>query len=162
MLDILFSQKKLLSVGDTAPDFALPNQHKVTVQLNELLKASSVVLFFYPKNNTPICTQEVCSFRDAYEGFQKHSVQLLGISSDNSDSHADFSKRHQLPYDLLSDIDGSVAKQYGLQKTLGLLPGRVTFVIDQSHVIQMAYANSMNASLHIQQALETLQSMTTQ
>jgi thioredoxin-dependent peroxiredoxin len=113
-------------VGDVAPDFRLPSNSRGDVSLSEFRGEKSVVLYFYPKDETLGCTKEACAFRDSYEVFKEQGAEVLGVSSDSVDSHEKFATHHNLSFPLLSDSDGKVRKTYGVSSTLGLLPGRVT------------------------------------
>src|ERR1043165_7935118 len=124
-----------LKVGDKAPDFTLPKQDGTPVRLQDLLQKAAVVLYFYPQDNTPGCTQEACSFRDSYEAFKEAGAEVVGISSQSAASHQAFSAKHRLPFTLVSDEGAKVRKEYGVPSTLGLLPGRVTYVIDREGII---------------------------
>jgi peroxiredoxin Q/BCP len=146
----------LLKTGVQAPDFTLENQRGEPVHLYDVLDRHWVVLFFYPKDHSPVCTTEVCAFRDSYDDFQGTGAEVLGISSDPIAAHAAFAAKHQLPYQLLADPDGRVRTAYGVPKTLGLLPGRTTFVIDSSRIIRLAYSSSFNANAHKEKALQLL------
>src|SRR5579859_3756801 len=130
-----------VQVGDRAPDFTLSNQAGAEVRLNTLLGKSSIVLFFYPKDDTPGCTAEACSFRDSYEVFKEAGAEVIGISSDSVSSHGQFASKHRLPYMLLSDAKGVVRKQYGVPTTFGLLPGRVSYVIDKEGVVRHIFSS---------------------
>lgn len=145
-----------LKAGDLAPDFELLDSKGQTFKLYETLTARWVVLFFYPKDHTPGCTAEVCAFRDVYSEFEALGAEVRGISADAEPSHQRFSRNQQLPYPLLSDPDGQVARAFGIQKTLGLLPGRVTFVIAPDRSIRLAYASQLKPESHAQQALAVL------
>jgi peroxiredoxin Q/BCP len=151
-----FNQSPLLKVGSIAPDFTLPDQDGRPVHLYDILKNRWVVLFFYPKDHSPICTTQVCAFRNAYHEFQEAGAEVLGISSDSAESHRAFSEHQHLPFRLLSDSESLIAKAYGVPKTFGLIPGRVTFVIDPQHTIRMAYPSQFNAKAHMQKALTLL------
>ncbi len=155
MLNFLDKQTTL-QAGDIAPDFTLTNLQGESVQLYALLEKSWVVLFFYPKDNTPGCTAQVCSFRDHYSEFRQMGVEVIGISRDSEQSHQSFSQKQQLPYTLLSDPNSQTAKAFGVQKTLGLLPGRATFVIAPDRRIQLAYASQLNPESHQEKALAIL------
>ena len=120
-----------IQVGDKAPDFTLSSQAGEQVHLSERLGQRVVVLYFYPKDETPGCTKEACAFRDSHEVFAEAGAEVIGVSSDSVDKHAAFASHHQLPFTLLSDEGGQVRKSYGVPATLGLLPGRVTYVIDR-------------------------------
>jgi peroxiredoxin Q/BCP len=149
-----------LSVGDIAPDFTLPSAEGQPLRLYECLNQGWVVLFFYPKDNTPGCTTEVCTFRDHYQAFQEAGAQVIGISADSPMSHQRFSENHRLPFPLLTDTDNSIRNAYGVPKTLGLLPGRVTFVIAPDHTIRLAFSSQFNAKAHTEKALQLLRQQT--
>jgi peroxiredoxin Q/BCP len=145
-----------IRVGDKAPNFTLPKQDGSTVTLEELLARGAVVLYFYPKDDTPGCTAEACSFRDAYEDFKDAGAEVVGISSDSAGSHKAFADRHRLPFVLVSDQGGKVRKLYGVPSTLGLLPGRVTYVIDAGGVVRHVFNSQLNATKHVTEALDVL------
>ncbi|HLI05916.1 MAG TPA: peroxiredoxin [Ktedonobacteraceae bacterium] len=144
-------------VGDQAPDFTLPDQKGQPVSLSSFADKKDVVLYFYPKDFTPGCTAEACSFRDSYEVFKEVGAEVIGISSDSEQSHQDFASRHRLPFILLSDRDGSVRKRYGVSSLLGLLPGRVTFVIDKRGIVRHIFTAQFAAEQHVQEAMKVLQ-----
>jgi peroxiredoxin Q/BCP len=110
-----------LQVGEPAPDFSLPNQAGEAVTLSSFRGQKAVVLYFYPKDDTPGCTLESCAFRDGYTAFQDVGAEVIGISSDSPASHQKFSQKHNLPFTLVSDADSSIRKAYGVPSTLGLL-----------------------------------------
>lgn len=146
-----------VGVGDLAPDFGLPDQNGATVQLRQLLERGPVVVYFYPKDETPGCTAQACAFRDAYEDFKTAGAEVVGISSDSADSHASFATHRQLPFVLLSDRDGEVRKRYGVKPAFfGFVPGRVTFVIDRNGTIRHVFRSSVNMSRHVTEALGAL------
>lgn len=157
--DFSWPKHALMKIGDKAPDFTLSNQHGKKVTLSRLLGESPVVLFFYPKDNSPGCTAEACAFRDSYEVFKEAGAEVIGISADNVDSHHSFAQKHRLPYVLLSDPIGRVRKLYGVPKTLGLLPGRVTYVIDMNGTIQRVFNSQVNINKHIDAALKKLREL---
>lgn len=142
-----------IKTGDQAPDFSLPKQDGTSVQLKELLQKAAVVLYFYPKDDTPGCTKEACSFRDSYESFKDAGAEVVGISSQSAASHEAFAAKHRLPFTLLADEGGKVRRQYGVPSTLGLLPGRVTYVIDRSGVVRHVFNSQINATRHVTEAL---------
>ena len=145
-----------VAVGDLAPDFTLPDQLGKRVRLGELVGKKSVVLYFYPKDATPGCTAEARAFRDAYDTFTAADTEVLGVSSDSIKSHKRFAARHQLPFRLLSDRDGAVRALYGVERTLGILPGRVTYVIDRDGVVQHVYSSQLAATRHVREACQAL------
>jgi thioredoxin-dependent peroxiredoxin len=148
-----------IQVGDKAPDFTLPSQTGEPVRLSDRLGERAVVLYFYPKDETSGCTKEACAFRDSYEVFTDAGADVIGISSDSVDKHASFADHHKLPFTLLSDKGGSVRKSYGVPATIGLLPGRVTYVIDRDGVVRNIFNSQLNISGHINQALETVKKL---
>ncbi|MCB2376700.1 peroxiredoxin [Hymenobacter sp. BT635] len=147
----------MLQVGDQAPDFTLKTTTGDTFRLSEQRSKRSIVLYFYPKDDTPGCTAEACSFRDQYEDFQDLGAEVVGISSDTELSHQRFTQKHRLPFPLLADVGARVRRLYAVPRALlGILPGRVTFVIDKNGVIQYIF-NSMNrATDHVSTAKEVL------
>jgi peroxiredoxin Q/BCP len=142
-------------VGGMAPDFALPCQSEEMVRLNDFL-GKPVVLFFYPKDNTLGCTKEVCAFRDEFEELGKLDAEVIGISSDSVESHRTFAQKHGLPFALLSDKGGKVRKLYGVPTTLGLFPGRVTYVIDDQGVVRHIFSSQLGVERHVQEAINAL------
>jgi peroxiredoxin Q/BCP len=150
--------KAKVQVGDSAPDFTLSSQTGALVSLGEFLGKTAVVLYFYPKDNTSVCTAEACAFRDSYELFKGAGAEVIGISSDSVESHQQFAAAHQLPFILLSDADGMVRKRYGVPTAFGL-PGRVTYVIDRQGVVRHIFFSQFTSEKHVTQALSTLQSI---
>ncbi|WNG58857.1 peroxiredoxin [Archangium gephyra] len=142
-----------IKTGDQAPDFSLPKQDGVPVQLKDLLQKATVVLYFYPKDDTPGCTKEACSFRDSYEAFKDAGAEVVGISSQSAASHEAFAAKYRLPFTLLADEGGKVRREYGVPSTLGLLPGRVTYVIDRKGVVRHVFNSQLNATRHVSEAL---------
>jgi len=150
---------KQMAVGDYAPDFVLKNQHGELVKLSDYKNRANVVLFFYPKDDTPGCTAEACSFRDSYEGFKDSGAEVIGISSDDSASHLKFASKHSLPYTLLSDAGGKVRKLFGVPSSFIFLPGRVTYIIDKSGVIRHIFSSQLNVNKHVEEAMKVLEGM---
>jgi len=146
-----------LAVGEKAPSFELKNQKGETVRSADL--KGPMVVFFYPKDDTPVCTQEACLFRDNYEGIQEADAEVFGISSDSTDSHRSFAERNEMPFDLLSDPDGAARKAFKVPSTMGLLPGRVTFVIDREGVIRHVTNSQLSAQKHVREALAALKTL---
>jgi peroxiredoxin Q/BCP len=150
-----------VKVGDTAPNFTLPSQSGEPISLKDFLGKKSVVLYFYPKDDSPGCTTEACAFRDSYEVFKDAGAEVIGISGDSPESHQQFAAKHRLPFTLLSDTGNQVRKLYGVPSTLGLLPGRVTYVIDQNGVVQYIFNSQLNFKGHVEESLKTLQRLQT-
>lgn len=149
-----------LAPGAQAPDFTLNDQHGKPVGLSSLRGRKAVVVYFYPKDDTPGCTKESCSFRDQYTAFTDAGAEVLGISSDSEASHKAFAEKHKLPFALLADRGGKVRAAYGVPATFGLLPGRVTYVVDKQGVIRHAFNSQINAAQHVNEALGVLKTLT--
>ncbi len=151
--------EEAIKVGDKAPDFELTKQDGGFFRLYEILKEKNVVLYFYPKDSTPGCTKQACEFRDQYETFKEHGAEVVGISSDSLKSHKRFERIYHLPFVLLSDQGGRIRKLYGVPRKLGILPGRVTYIIDKNGTVQYVF-NSMSKPLeHVKTALEVLENL---
>ena len=148
-----------VSVGAGAPDFALPSQYGETVRLGDLIGEKAVVLYFYLKDDTPGCTAEACSFRDGYEDFVEAGAEVVGVSSDSAESHERFAAGNGLPFILLSDGGREVRKLYGVSSTLGIFPGRVTYVIDKGGVVRHVFSSQFGATRHVDEALKVVQAL---
>ncbi len=145
-----------LTIGDTIPNFKLTDQNGDIFDSFSIKGKKKLVIYFYPKNFTPGCTKEACSFRDSYADFEELGATVIGISSDSKKSHERFSKKYNLPFTLLSDETGKVKKKFGVKNDLfGLLPGRETYVVGQDGKVLYVF-NSMNATRHIKKALAVL------
>ncbi|MBV9947852.1 MAG: peroxiredoxin [Myxococcales bacterium] len=144
-----------LAVGDKAPDFTLYSAENERITLSELTtrKRRAAVVFFYPKDDTPGCTAEACGFRDLYEEFARAGAEVIGISSDGAESHRRFIGKHKLPMKLLSDPEGRVRRLYDVRSTLGLFPGRVTFVVDADMIVRHAFSSQLRVVRHVDRAL---------
>jgi peroxiredoxin Q/BCP len=152
----LLGYDTLLKVGNPAPDFTLPDQHNQPVYLAEVLQRGWLILFFYPKDDSPVCTAQACAFRNAFDDIRAAGAEVIGISADSVESHQHFAEKQHLPFTLLSDPERKVAAQYGVPMSFGLLPGRVTFVIDPGGTIRMVYAAQFSAKGHMERALQLL------
>lgn len=149
----------MLRPGDKAPDFTLMDQNNKPISLSDFRGQKNVVLFFYPKDNTPGCTAESCSFRDNYAGFSALGAQVIGISDDPPESHSQFAEQHRLPYPLLTDMSGHVKKQFGVRNFLFFIKGRATFVIDKDGVIRHVVSDSLKMDRHIDESLRAVQQL---
>lgn len=154
-----FPKKDRVDAGSKAPNFTLPSQSGVMVNLKDFIGKKPVVLFFYPKDDTPGCTKEACAFRDDYDQFEKLDAQVIGISSDSVESHRRFTKKHDLPFTLLSDEGRKVRRLYGVPNAFGLFPGRVTYVIDEEGVVRHIFSSQLGVEQHVEEALKALQSI---
>ena len=147
---------KSLQSGDLAPDFTRETHDGRMVSLANYRDKSVVVLYFYPMDGTPVCTKQACSFRDAYEVFTKLGAVVIGVSADSPDRHRTFAASRALPFLLLSDQDGSLRKAYHVSKTLGILPSRVTYVIDKAGVIRHSFRALFSAKQHVTEAMDAV------
>ena len=142
-----------IAAGEPAPDFTLTDQHGQPCTLSEVLKRRCVVLYFYPKDDTPGCTVEACSFRDQYAVFSDAGAEVIGISSDDVGDHKAFAEKYRLPFRLLADKGGKIRSSFGVRKTLGLLDGRVTFIIDRGGVVRHVFSSQIRPKKHVEEAL---------
>lgn len=145
-----------LRVGDAAPDFTVTTQDGSTLRLADYRGAKAVVVFFYPADDTPVCTKEACSFRDSYQAFRDAGAEVIGVSGNSAESHQRFAGKHQLSYPLVSDKDGSLRKAFGVPKLLGLFPGRTTYVIDREGIVRLVFTAAFSSEGHVQEALATV------
>ncbi len=146
----------MLKTGDKIPLFTLPNSKGENIAIADYIGKKNLVIYFYPKDETPGCTAQACSFRDNYEEFTKLNAEVIGISFDSIASHSKFASKFQLPFILLSDNDKQVAKLFGIPRTFFILPGRVTFVVNKSGVIVHTFNSLNQAEKHIDEALAHL------
>lgn len=144
-----------LKIGDVAPDFSLTDERGFPVRLKDFFGRKTVVLYFYPKDFTPGCTKEACSFRDEYKAFEEKGAVVIGISLDSVESHAKFSKKYELPFALLSDNQKEVAKQYRVLGMGGVLTKRMTFIINKEGKIAAVFPK-VNVKQHIQEVLKAI------
>jgi thioredoxin-dependent peroxiredoxin len=154
-----FRTKDDVDVGSKAPNFTLPSQSGELVSFGDFLGEKPVILFFYPKDDTPGCTKEACAFREEYEQFSELDTEVIGISSDSVDSHKRFAKKHNLPFTLLSDKGEKMRRLYNVPNTFGLFPGRVTYVIDQEGIVRHVFSSQIGVERHVREALEALHSI---
>ncbi|GCF08716.1 peroxiredoxin [Dictyobacter arantiisoli] len=149
-----------IKVGDIAPDFSLPTQDGKQVSLKDFQGKEAVVLYFYPKDDTPGCTAEACTFRDSYEAFKDVGAEVIGISSDDTASHQQFASKYKLPFILVSDNGAAVRKRYGVKdentEKFGVLPGRVTFVIGKDGIVLHVFSSLFSPEKHITEAITIL------
>jgi peroxiredoxin Q/BCP len=145
-----------ITIGTPAPDFELPDQHGALVRLSQYRGRNAVVVYFYPKDDTTGCTIEACRFRDDFDKFRVTGAEIIGISDDSSESHDRFVSKYQLPFTLLSDKGGGVRKLYGVKKTFGVIPGRVTFVIDREGIVRHVFSSQSSPARHVEEALVAL------
>jgi thioredoxin-dependent peroxiredoxin len=143
-----------LKEGSKVPEFSLPDQSGQVFDLKSVLGKKKLVIYFYPKDDSPGCTREACAFRDQYEVFTKADAMVIGISSQSVDSHKKFAEKYQLPFTLLSDTAQKVRKLFQIHA--GILPGRVTFVVDKTGTIVYVFDSQMQATKHVENALNII------
>lgn len=148
----------MISTGEKAPDFELVSSTGAKVRLSDY-SGKKVVVFFYPKDDSPGCTREACQFRDAYDDFTEAGAEVIGISADSTASHEAFGRKHGLPMTLLSDPEGAARKSYRVGSTLGILPGRATFVIDREGIVRNAFSSQLRLGKHVEDALAVVKSL---
>lgn len=144
-----------LKVGDKLPNFTANDSNGNIFNSQDFIGKQPLVIYFYPKDDTPGCTVQACSFRDHYQDFKDLGAEVIGISSDSVQSHVRFKSKFNLPFILLSDNDKKLRKLFGVENNFLILPGRETFVVDGNGTILMVF-NSMSAKIHITKALEIL------
>jgi peroxiredoxin Q/BCP len=149
-----------LKVGDKAPDFSLSSSSGTAVRLSQFL-GKNVVIFFYPMDESPVCSREVEAFRDRHTDFKALDAEVIGVSSQSVESHKSFASHHNLPFILLSDKDKSIRKLYGISSTLGI-PGRITFVIDKKGIVFFVYSSQIHPAKHADEALRALRELSSQ
>jgi peroxiredoxin Q/BCP len=150
-----------LEIGDRAPDFTLPSSTGENISLSQFFGKKKVVIFFYPLDESPVCSREAEAFKNKYPTFKELDAEVIGISSQSVESHKSFSKHHDLPYFLLSDLDSNVRRLYGVSSTLGIVPKRVTFVIDKEGIIKYIFSSQFQPAKHAKQALLALKKTNT-
>jgi thioredoxin-dependent peroxiredoxin len=145
-----------LQVGDIVPFFSAEDANGNLFESDSVVGKKSVVIYFYPKDDTRTCTIQACAFRDQYEDFKDFGTEVIGVSSDSVDSHKAFESKYKLPFILLSDKGSKIRKLFGVPKDLlGLIPGRATYVLDKEGLIQLVF-DSTSGAVHIKKALEIL------
>ena len=147
----------MLKEGDKVPDFKLQSQDGTEVQLADLLTKGYVVLYFYPKDDTPGCKKEACSFRDLNQEFRAEGAEIIGVSVDNVTSHKQFHEKYGLNFTILADPDKKATEMYGVKSNLGLAK-RVTFVIDENGIIKKVYPD-VDVAAHATEVLSLIKSL---
>lgn len=149
-------KQKKIRVGDQLPAFSLPDQNGQETDMTQFF-GKPFVLYFYPKDDTPGCTAEACSFRDAYAELRNLKAEVIGVSADSPASHLNFAKKYNLPFVLLSDSGNKVRKMMGVPGSMfGLLPGRVTYVVDKNGIVKHIFDSQLQARQHVEEALQYL------
>tara|TARA_B100000965_G_scaffold324828_1_gene286909 strand:- start:885 stop:1340 length:456 start_codon:yes stop_codon:yes gene_type:complete len=146
-----------LKIGDRIPPFALKDQNGNIRRSDKFKKP--LVLFFYPKDDTPGCTIEACGFRDKYDLFKILGAEVWGISNGNSQSHLEFANKNNLQYPLLCDVNNILRRKFGVPKKLGFIEGRVTYIIDENGFIIHIFEDLLNGPAHIKEAIRALKKL---
>ncbi len=149
----------MINTGDKLPLFQLPDHTGKLFDISSLLGKQNIVLFFYPKDGSPGCTAEACTFRDAYEEFLKANCEVIGISGDGIRTHVIFKDKHKLPFILLSDRHNELQSQFGIKKLLGILPARVTFLVDKQGIVRHVFSSQFLVKRHVKSVLKALNEM---
>ncbi len=144
------------AIGEPAPPFTATAHTGQSVSLADYEGKQVVVLYFYPRDGTSVCTTEACAFRDAYAEFTAAGAAVIGVSDNSIEQHRRFVDQRQLPFLLVSDDAGALRKAYGVPKLLGFLPGRTTFVIDKAGIVRLVFTSHFSASRHIDEALRVV------
>ena len=148
---------KRLKVGDVIPEFSLKDQHGNDFTIKKFIGKQRIVIYFYPKDETTVCTAQACSFRDSYQDFKDMGCEVIGISSDDEKSHKNFASKYQLPFILLSDTKKEVRKLFGVPRdAFGLISGRYTYVVDEKGIIIHIFNAAFSADKHIEEAIQAL------
>jgi peroxiredoxin Q/BCP len=146
----------MANVGDKIPDFQLKNENDEMINIADY-QGQPMVIFFYPKDDSPGCTIEACAFRDSFQDFTDAGVTVFGVSVDSPKSHTAFKAKHRLPYTLLSDEGNKLRKKFNVPTDMfGLMPGRVTYVIDKAGIVQHLFKSQLKVEQHVQEALEVI------
>ena len=148
-----------VKVGDKAPDFTLLSQTGENITLSQFFGQKNIVLYFYPKDKSKGCTRQACEFRDKYEIYTDLGAEVIGVSSDDVKSHESFANEHNLPFILLSDTKKKIRKLYGVTSTFGIIPGRVTYIIDKKGIVRYVFSSQFQPKKHIPESLEALKNL---
>ena len=150
-------QAQEIKIGSKVPEFKLLDQSGKEFDSKDLVGKKKLVIYFYPKDETPGCTKEACYFRDQYDVFKQADAEIIGISGQSVDSHKEFAENHKLPFTLLSDNDNKVRKLFGVKTSP--IPGRVTFVVDKTGTVMYVFDSLTQATKHVDEAMRILKDM---
>ncbi|HWC89580.1 MAG TPA: peroxiredoxin [Pirellulales bacterium] len=148
-----------VEVGDRAPDFTVTAHDGRRLSLAEFVGRQPLVIYFYPRSGTPVCTRQACAFRDAYEDFVEAGAAVIGVSGCPVERQRQFAAERRLPFLLVSDADGSLQKAFGVSKFLGIFPGRVTFVVDREGIVRHVSRSLFQAGRHVSEALAVVREL---
>lgn len=149
-----------ITTGSKIPSFELKDQNGNLFNIDSVLGKKNLVIYFYPKDDTPGCTKEACAFRDQFEVFEDIDAMVIGISGQSVESHHDFALKHNLNFTLLSDEGNKLRKKFGVPANLfGLIAGRVTYVVDKSGKVVFTFNSQMQAEKHVEEAVRILKGL---
>ncbi len=148
-------RKMTLNIGDKIPLFTLKDQNGTDIDIRHYVGKNKLVIYFYPKDESGVCTKEACAFRDSYKHFEDAGAVVIGINSGSVESHRKFEEHHHLNFTLLSDPDNKVLKLFGIKNVL-FLTGRETFVVDESGKIKFRYRGFLNGNAHVEETMRFL------
>ena len=149
-----------VSVGSMVPSFSLKDQFGNTFVLDSVIGKQNLLIYFYPKDDSPGCTKEACSFRDQFDVFKNSETMIIGISGQSIKSHLEFANKHRLNYTLLSDEGNKVRKLFGVPSNLlGLVPGRVTYIVNKKGMVVFMFNSQINAEKHVEEALRIVKDL---
>jgi peroxiredoxin Q/BCP len=155
-----FDEMKKVEVGSKIPMFELHDQDGNLFKIEDVVGKKNLVIYFYPKDDTPGCTKEACTFRDSYEVFEQEDAMVIGISGDSVESHKEFARKYNLNFTLLSDKENKVRNLFGVPKSfLGLIQGRVTYVVNKQGVVVLMFDSQLQAEKHVEEALKILKKL---
>jgi len=147
-----------IEIGSKIPEFTLPDQNGKEFNVKDFIGKKNLVIYFYPKDDTPGCTKEACYFRDQYEIFNEADAMIIGISSQSVESHKKFAEKYRLSFTLLSDENSTIRKMFGAF-SLGIIPGRITYVVDKKGIVNYIFNSQTEATKHVDEALRILKEM---
>lgn len=151
---------KKVIIGSIIPGFSLPDQNGNLFNIDSVLGRKKMVIYFYPKDDSPGCTKEACSFRDQFEVFTEADAVIIGISSQSVESHKKFAQKYRLSFTLLSDEGNKIRKLFGVSgNVFGLLPGRVTYITDKAGKVVYIFKSQLLATKHVDEALRVLKDL---
>lgn len=154
------TDRRKVQIGDKCPSFSLPDQNGNTVNVGDFIGKKILVIYFYPADDSAVCTAEACSFRDSYEDFESLGAEVIGISGDSIESHEKFAAKHRLNFTLLADTDKQVRKLFGVRRgPFGLWEGRTTYIIDRAGIVRGMYSGILQSDQHIEAAKKTIQEL---
>ena len=148
-----------IRVGSTVPSFSLNDQYGHLFNIDSVLGKKNLVIYFYPKDDSAVCTKEACSFRDQFDVFVKEDALIFGISGQSVESHLEFAKKNHLNFTLLSDEGNKVRKLFGVPSSMLGIPGRVTYVVNKEGKVVFVFNSQLNGEKHIQESLRILKEL---